>query len=279
MKTEKPLSGTKAICFESRLSDSAALMLEKYGTDVISAPSMQEVPLEEHGEVFEFGDLLFDGEVDVLVCMTGVGTRMMIDTLRIRHEMDKILKALTGLTIVVRGPKPVTVLKELGVSYHVNAPEPNTWEELLEAMDNHPKTRDLDGKTVAVQEYGETNEPLLDSLRDRGAEVVQVPVYRWALPDDTEPLKKGIRAVLDGEVEISVFTSKTQIHHVMEMAAADNVVEEFREALNKTFVASVGPVCTKGLQGQGIQVDFEPTRPKLGIFIKELSLHFPNLAV
>ncbi len=279
MKTEKPLSGTKAICFESRLSDSAALMLEKYGTDVISAPSMQEVPLEEHGEVFEFGDLLFGGDVDVLVCMTGVGTRMMIDTLRTRHEMDKILMALTGLTIVVRGPKPVTVLKELGVSYHVNAPEPNTWEELLEAMNNHPKTRDLAGKTVAVQEYGETNEPLMDSLRERGAEVVQVPVYRWALPDDTEPLKKGLRAVLDGEVEISVFTSKTQIHHVMEMAAADNVVEKFREALNKTFVASVGPVCTKGLESQGIHVDFEPTRPKLGVFIKELSLHFPNLAV
>lgn len=277
MKPDKPLTGMTAVCFESRLSDSATALLEKQGAEVISAPSMQEVPLEEHDEVFNFGKKLFSEEVDVLVCTTGVGTQMLIDTLDTRYELDDILQALTELTIVVRGPKPIRVLKKYEVPFEVTVPEPNTWKELLEAVNAHKLTADLNGQTVAVQEYGETNEELLKGLEQRGAEVLPVRVYRWALPDDTGPLLKGIQSVLNGNVRIALFTSKTQIEHVMRMAEKEGIRERFQEALNNTLVASIGPVCSKGLNAQGIQVDFEPTRPKLGVYIKELSRHVPSL--
>lgn len=277
MNSDKPLSGITAICFESRLSESATNLIEKYGAHVISAPSMQEVPLEEHDEVFRFGEKLFAGDIDILICTTGVGTQMLIDTLKTRYELEDILKALKNITIVVRGPKPIRVLKEVGVPFEVIVPEPNTWKEILDALGSHEITADLKGKTVAVQEYGESNEELLDELKQQGADLLPVRVYRWALPDDTAPLKKGLQSVLNGSVKLAVFTSKTQIDHVMQMAVEEGLDGRLKEEMNNLFIASIGPVCTRGLHSHGIQVDFEPTRPKLGVFIKELSQNFPGL--
>ncbi len=169
------------------------------------------------------------------------------------------------------------MLKKLDVPFEVTAPEPNTWKELLDAIDENEKTEDLAGKTVAVQEYGESNQEFLTELEKRNANILRVPVYRWALPDDTEPLMEGIHKILNGEAHIALFTSKTQINHVMEVAEKDGIYGELQQALNKTFIASVGPVCTKGLEGHGLQVDFEPSRPKLGVFIKELSKNAPGM--
>lgn len=271
MTSDKPLSGLNAVCFESRLSESAANLLEKYGADVISAPSMQEVPLEKHDEVFRFGKELFNGEIDILICTTGVGTQMLIDTLETKYESDEILDALRSVTTVVRGPKPIRVLKKHNVPFEISVPEPNTWKEILETMDNHEKTANLRGKKAAVKEYGETNENLLGELKQRGADVLPVRVYRWELPDDTGPLINGIEAVLEGNVDMALFTSKTQIHHVMQMASERGLDTHLQKALNDLFVASIGPVCSSGLHSYGIMVDFEPTRSKLGIFIKEIS--------
>ena len=67
----------------------------------------------------------------------------------------------------------------------VAVPEPNTWHELLETMDASERCPALKGLTVAVQEYGVPNTELLQELKKRGAQVLQVPVYRWALPEDT----------------------------------------------------------------------------------------------
>lgn len=271
MASNSSLSGLTTVCFESRLSDSAASLLEKWGSTVVRSPSMQEIPLKENHEVFRFGEKLFAGDVDILICMTGVGTRMLVDALETRHKKSDILKALKNITIVVRGPKPIRVLKELDVPYEVAAPEPNTWRELLDAIDQDEKTKDIAGKRVAIQEYGESNQELIDALEQRGADVFQVPVYRWALPDDIEPLMEGIHKILNGEAHIALFTSKTQINHVMEVAEKEGMYGDLKQALNKIFIASIGPVCTKGLKGHGLHVDFEPSRPKLGVFIKELS--------
>ncbi|REL29184.1 uroporphyrinogen-III synthase [Rhodohalobacter sp. SW132] len=276
MTSDKPLSGLNAVCFESRLSESAANLLEKYGANVISAPSMQEVPLEKHDEVFGFGKKLFNGEIDILICTTGVGTQMLINALETRYELEKILDALRSVTIVVRGPKPIRVLKKYKVSFEVTVPAPNTWKEILESMDNDEQTSSLTEKTVAVQEYGESNDDLLRELKQRGAVVLPVRVYRWELPDDTKPLMKGIQAVLDGNVAMALFTSKTQIDHVMQVASEKGMESPLKEAMNNLFVASIGPVCTGGLHSYGIKVDFEPTRSKLGVFVREISHEFED---
>ncbi|MEX2641071.1 MAG: uroporphyrinogen-III synthase [Balneolales bacterium] len=274
---EQPLSGINTVCFESRLAESAASLIEKYGARVISAPSMQEVPLEDHHEVFRFAERLFSGEIDILICTTGVGTRMMTETLQARYRLDDIRRGFQDVILVARGPKPVGVLKKYGIRVDVAVPEPNTWQEILSAMDADDKTSLLAGKQVAIQEYGETNPELVTGLQNRGAETIRIPVYRWMLPEDVNPLLQGLRAVLDGKVHIALFTSKTQINHVMQVARRENMEQPLLAALNKCLIASIGPVCTRGLKEQGIHVDFEPSRSKLAIFIRELSVRAPGM--
>ncbi len=271
MTSTKPLSNITALAFESRMADSTAKLLERQGARTISAPSMQEVPLENHSDVFSFSEQLFAGKVDILICMTGVGTDMLVKTMKTRYNWKKIHKALSDIIVVSRGPKPAKVLRKLEVPIDIKVPEPNTWKEILESLDQDEKTSDLSGKKVAIQEYGEPNEELNKELRERGAELLQTSIYRWALPDDLEPLKNGIKSILNGETDAVLFTSKNQADHVMEVADMVSSKEAVREALENVFVASIGPVCSKGLQSHGIEVDFEPSRPKLAIFINEIA--------
>jgi uroporphyrinogen-III synthase len=271
MSTTTPLENITALAFESRMADSTAQLLQRKGARAISAPSMQEVPLENHTAVFSFAEELFAGNVDILICMTGVGTDMLVETMKTKYEWDDIHKALSDITVVSRGPKPAKVLRDLDIPIDIKVPEPNTWEELLKALENNEATSDLEKKLIAIQEYGEPNEKLNKELRARGAELLQTSIYRWALPDDLEPLKDGIRAILNGETDVVLFTSKTQVNHVMKVADMIASKEQLRKALEDVVVASIGPVCSSGLESHGIKVDFEPSRPKLAIFINEIA--------
>lgn len=274
MSTDQLLDDITALSFESRMSDTTAKLLRRHGAKAISAPSMQEVPLESHSAVFNFAEQLLAGNVDILLCTTGVGTDMMFKTLETKYESDRIRDAMSNLIIVSRGPKPAKVLRRLDVPITLKVPEPNTWKEILESMKHHPETSDLQGKTIAIQEYGEPNEKLNKELRDQGAKLIQTSIYRWSLPDDLEPLKNGIQTILDREADLVLFTSKTQINHVMKMADKMGVKDQLKEAFKRVSVASIGPVCSRGLKDNGITPDFEPSRPKLAIFINEIAQEF-----
>jgi uroporphyrinogen-III synthase len=276
MSSEHPLENITAVAFESRMADSTAQLLQRKGARTISAPSMQEVPLEDHSAVFAFADRLFANEINILICMTGVGTDMLIKTLETKYDFQDISEALTDVIIVSRGPKPARVLRRFEIPIDIKVPEPNTWKEILETLAENDMTSDLNGKKVAIQEYGEANEQLNQELLNRGAELIQTPIYRWMLPDDLEPLKEGIRSILDGKVQVVLFTSKTQVNHVMKVADQMDSKEALRNALDELFVASIGPVCSSGLKSHNIDVDFEPSRPKLAIFINEIAEDLPK---
>ena len=141
--------------------------------------------------------------------------------------------------LVARGPKPLAVLREMGLNAAVAVPEPNTWKDVLHAIDALKPS--LVGLTIAVQEYGISNPALLDGLRERGGRVVPVPVYRWELPEDTQPLKQAIQAIINGEAEVVLFTNAAQADHLLQIAEELGAAVKLREALNSTVVASVGP--------------------------------------
>lgn len=266
-----------AVSFESRMAAEMGKLIEKRSWNVLSAPSMQEIPLKDNPAVFDFGDKLFARSVDIVICMTGVGMKMLVEILSTTYPESDIVLALSRLTIVARGPKPVKVLKELGVPIAITVPEPNTWFEILEELDMNRKSLSLEGKTVAVQEYGASNEELIEGLKKRGARVVLVPVYRWALPDDLKPLQHAIREICAGHVQVAFFTTATQIRHVLQVASQMGVEESFREGLTKAVIASVGPVCSEAIQECGFSVDFEPSHPKLGQLVLETTAKIDEL--
>ena len=130
---------------------------------------------------------------------------------------------------------------------------------------------------VAIQEYGQSNADLQEALRQRGADVVSVPVYRWALPEDTAPLKRVLREILAGHVQAVLVTNAAQIDHVMQVLEEEGLSAPFKEACKKLVVGSIGPTASDRLRSHGLPVDLEPAHGKMGILVKETAERIHSL--
>jgi uroporphyrinogen-III synthase len=254
------------IAFEARLAKTVGDLVRLQGGDCFSAPSMKEVPLEENKAVFDFGADLADGKIDVLVLLTGVGARALVSVLESQKPKDEIIGQLKKIKIVPRGPKPLRFMNETGLTAAVHVPEPNTWKEILSALD--AAGLGLSGKRVAVQEYGVPNEEFVAGLKDRGASVTRVPVYRWTLPDDLGPMEEAIDRLISGRAQVALFTTSAQADHLLRVAAGKGKSAALLQAFKKSVVASVGPDCTETLVRLDIPVDIEPESPKMGPLVQ-----------
>jgi uroporphyrinogen-III synthase len=198
--------------------------------------------------------------------MTGVGLEVLIGVLKTSHPLESITDALKQITLITRGPKPAAVLKELGLKPTFTVPEPNTWRDLLQTLDaNCPVL----GLRVALLEYGATNAELMEELRERGATISRVPVYRWALPEDLDRLREALGNIVAGQVDALLITNAVQVDHVMQVLTKDGRVEPFKQAVRRMVVASVGPTASERLRHYGWPADIEPSHPKMGTLVKE----------
>ena len=268
--TSQGFQGLTVAAFESRMAVEMVRLIERYGGKPLVAPSMREIPLQNNREALEFGERLLSGEYDMVILLTGVGVRTMIDVLKTRHPLESIKGALASTKLVTRGSKSTAVLKELGLTAHLVAPEPNTWRDLLRTLD---QSISLNGLRIAVLEYGISNADLLQALRDRGALVSQVPVYRWSLPKDLTPLRTTLEAILAGGVDVILVTNAVQIDHAMQLLTNEsyfkNGSDQFLQVAERMVLASIGPTAGERLRRYGLTVDLEPSHPKMGILVKE----------
>jgi uroporphyrinogen-III synthase len=225
-------AGLKVISFESRRAAEMAQLIRKQQGEPIVAPSMREAPIERNEEAFRFAERLFAGEFDMMILLTGVGTRILDQAIASKFGPGRFAEA-------------------------------NTWHEVLSATACRPERR------IAVQEYGKSSAELLSGLRTRGAEVTPVRVYQWELPEDTGPLREAAERIAAEEVDVALFTTSVQIDHLLRVAAEKGLEDYVRTAFSKMLVASVGPATTEALEENGIHPDFEPSHPKMGLLVQE----------
>jgi uroporphyrinogen-III synthase len=263
--------GLRVLSFESRRASEVAALIATYGGQPIVAPALREVSLESNTAALDVVSRLMRDEFDVTIFLTGVGTRELFRIAERAHPRDAIIAALSRTKVVVRGPKPLAVLRELRVPIWAIAAEPNTWRELLAAIEAKSAERPIRGARVAVQEYGVPNEELLEALTGQGAIVTRVPVYRWALPEDVGPLKAAVDATARGEIDVVVFTTGVQLVHVWQIAQQMQLEAPIRRELARAVVASIGPTTSEEVRRHGLTVDFEATHPKFGSLIRELA--------
>ncbi|MBI3252783.1 MAG: uroporphyrinogen-III synthase [Candidatus Omnitrophica bacterium] len=263
------LKNLNVVSFESRLSKTMGDLIQLNGGRPILAPAMKEVPLENNPAAFSFAEKILKGEIDTVIFLTGVGTKALMAAIETRHKKEIVLEALRKTCVVARGPKPTRVLKEWNVPIQVAVPEPNTWREILSSLDQYKEKYPVNGRRVAVQEYGVPSPELAAGLEERGADVLPVPVYRWALPDDTGPLQGAVAMICEGKADVVIFTTSVQIQHLFQIAKEMGAGEKLKKAFAQTVVASVGPDCTEAIRSFGITVDIEPTHPKMGPLVTE----------
>ena len=258
-----PFAGKRVLALETRRAAEIAGLIRKQGGAPFVAPSMREIPVEDDSSMTAFAKRLLAGSFDMMIFLTGVGTRQLNRWLAQHYSVEAFAQALRQVTRVARGPKPAAALRELALAPALIAAEPNTWREVLAVTEARPERR------IAVQEYGRPNPELVEGLRARGAEVTPVRVYRWDLPEDPAPLYEAARRLAAGEFHVVLFTTGVQIAHLARVAREQGIEPELLSALRRTFVASIGPTTTEALEEYGVQPNFEPSHPKMGFLVKE----------
>jgi uroporphyrinogen decarboxylase len=252
-------------------------IIASQGGDPLVVPSLRELPLEESPEAERFAVELLAGRLQVVLFMTGVGCKALFELLQRDHDTARLIGALARTVVVARGPKPTKALRDLGVEPTVLVPEPNTWRDLVPALLAHLEQargragsaeRPLDGLRVALQEYGAPSPELVGALEGMGAEVLRVPIYRWAPMEDAS----GLRALL-GELEASdapvvLFTNAFQVRALLGVAQEMGREPELRAALGRGVVASIGPTCSEVLRDLELPVTLEPEHPRMGHLVR-----------
>ena len=104
-----------------------------------------------------------------------------------------------------------------------------------------------------------------------------VPVYQWALPEDTAPLREAARRLAAKEFDAVLFTTSMQADHLVHIAELDGIMGEVRQGLESAVIASIGPTTGEALESHGLHPDFEPTHPRMGMLVVELARNIHGL--
>lgn len=263
------MKGKRIAFLESRLADHVAELVTRRGGVAISAPALSEEPDVDPAAIARLIDRWSARPVRIVIFQTGVGTRALFAATDALGITETFLNLLASTTVVARGPKPTAVLRQRAVRIDSSAADPFTTQQVLEAIAGI----ELAGETVVVQRYGDVNVALNDALEARGAAVVEIPTYRWALPADTAPLNHLIDSLHRSQIDAVVFTSASQVQNLFAVAAAERR-DSLRTSLNATLIASIGPVCSDALRRYGVDVDVEAQPPKLGPLMAALEAAF-----
>jgi uroporphyrinogen decarboxylase len=257
--------GLRVAAFESRRAPDMARLIEKTGGHPSVSPSMREVPVSDARDAIEFAHELVSGQVDVVLFLTGVGVRQLVGQTERHLDRTRFLNCLSDVTTIVRGPKPLAALKELGVEPSFRVPEPNTWREVLQTIDEHVP---IANQVVAMQEYGLPNASLIAGLEARGATVRRIKVYSYDFPDDIGPLEHNIRLLVDGRVDVALFTSAHQVVNLLKLAEGLDLADDLRQAFRGVVVGSIGPTTSEMLHECQLPVDLEPEHAKMGQLVQ-----------
>ena len=251
---------------ESRFGEHLVDLLAKQGAIPFHAPALAEEPDLDPETIRRLIARWAEHPVKLAIFQTGVGTRALFEAVDRLGLARQLLALLARGAVAVRGPKPTAVLRGRSVRIDFSAEEPYTTVEVLAAIRN----MELTGERVLVQRYGETNLGLEEGLEARGAAVIEVPTYRWALPHDIGPLLRLIDALDRGEIDAAVFTSASQVRNLFAVAEQHAGTNHLRRRLNAVVVASIGPVCSDALAKAGVKVTLEASPPKLGPLVEML---------
>ena len=256
---------------EARMSGQLGSLITRHGGIPYPAPVLQEVYLKNSPDVQKLVSDMCSGYIDAIVLQTGVGTTALIETAESMGLKEAFLHALDDSTVISRSPKPASVLRKYKIHIDIMPPEPYTSSDLIVAIND----LSFPGKRVAIQQYGAPNSLLSQNLSDLGADVTEVALYSWGLPEDETPVMNMINDIDKGDISAIAFTSQPQVPNLLEIAERNHQKESLLKNLcGPLVVGSVGPVCSKRLEGYGIKVDVEPEHPHMGSLVVALSEHF-----
>ncbi|WP_177891142.1 uroporphyrinogen-III synthase [Vallicoccus soli] len=265
-----PLTGFTVAVTAARRRDELASLLERRGARVVSGPAIRLVPLADDTELHRATLRCLEEPVDVAVATTGIGFRGWVEAADGWGLGERLLERLGAAELLARGPKARGAIRAAGLR-DAWSPDSESSTEVLE----HLLARDLEGLRVAVQLHGEPLPDFVEALEAAGATVVQVPVYRWTLPEDVAPLRRLVDLVAAQQVDCVTFTSAPAVASLLRVADERGQRDAVLAALRgRVLPACVGPVTAGPLTRLGVP-SLQPTRSRLGSLVREVADALP----
>ncbi len=261
----RSLEGRTVALAEGRQLEDLAEMLEKEGATVLRCPMVSILDAPDPAPVRAWLRELVLGRFDWVVLFTGEGVRRLLTLAERDGTRGQVVAALKRTSLVTRGPKPGRALREVGLAPAVVADEPTT-HGVIASLRQQP----LQGRTVGVQLYSESNRPLVEFLQGAGATVQTILPYVYAPAADAERVGDLIARIARGGVDVVVFTSSPQVDRLYEVARERGLEVQLQQGLQRTRVAAVGPVVAEDLRGRGAPVHICPEQ---GFVMKNLVRH------
>jgi uroporphyrinogen-III synthase len=252
-----------------RRADEQGLLLTRAGLDVVYGPAMATVMTTDDGPLRAATDAIITQPPDYLIADTGIGIRSWVAAAGSWGLGDDLRAALGSARIAARGPKAAGALRIAGLELWWRAPT-----EQLAAVVEHVCAQAIAGRRVALQLHGEDEPDAIAALKACGAEVVAVPVYRWAPPADAAGALHLIEMTCDGEIDALTFTSAPAVRNLAALARRSGQADPFFAAANqRVLVACIGPVCSEAAQAEGFTSPVHPDNWRLGSLVKLVAEH------
>jgi uroporphyrinogen-III synthase len=256
-----------------RRAPEQAALLERRGASIVFAPTIATHYLESDETLRAVTAEIIERKPDYLVANTGIGMRVWFESAQSWGLAEGLTDALAATKIVARGPKAANVARAHGLQVWAQASSERL-DELLALLCAEP----LAGRDVVIQEHGSPTPAFVAGLTAAGAHLIEVPIYRWRLPDDPLPAQRLIEAACQKRIDAVTFTSAPAVHNLFVIAAQQHADGALRRAFNRGVVAAcVGSVCADGARQEGIQAPLAPTTGRLGLLVRALSDHFHHI--
>ncbi|MGD6745153.1 uroporphyrinogen-III synthase [Streptomyces sp. BH106] len=268
-----PLAGFTVGVTAARRADELGALLQRRGASVLHAPALRIVPLADDSELLVATKELIDHAPDVVVATTAIGFRGWVEAADGWGLGEDLLGRLRGVELLARGPKVKGAVRAAGLTEEWS-PSSESMAEVLERL----LDEGVQGRRVAVQLHGEPLPGFVEALREAGAEVVGVPVYRWLPPQDIGPVDRLLDATVSGGVDALTFTSAPAAQALLRRAEERGLEAELLAALHHDVLAAcVGPVTAVPLQARGVDT-VQPERFRLGPLVQLLCKELPARA-
>ena len=267
----EPLSGFTVAVTADRRRDELCALLERRGARVVLAPALRIVPLADDTDLRLATLACVEKPLDVVIATTGIGLRGWLEAAEGWGLAESLRARIASSYLVARGPKARGAVRAAGL-VDAWSPDSESCDEVLDFLIDG----DVAGKRIAVQLHGEPQPEFTAALREAGADVIEVPVYRWAPPTDPAPLRRLVDLVASRLVDAVTFTSAPAVGSLLRAAGPD--AEVVLHALRTDVAAAcVGPVTAAPLRRRGVPV-VEPSRARLGALVRALVEELPRRA-
>jgi uroporphyrinogen-III synthase len=264
MTESSPLAGRCVGITADRRWRNQADLLENLGADVLHGPTLRTVDLSRDEALRKATLALIDGPPDFVVGSTGMGMTMWLEAADAWGLGEALRDALRRSRVVTRGAKATSAMRRQGFEV--------TWQAPSETMDEvvgFLTAEGIGGARVALQLFDPGGHPSTAALADRCRELVEVPVYRWLMPDDPGPAERLIDGMCAGTVDAVTFTSQPAVHHLFRIAEGVGRADALRAACNDALLpVCVGPVCADAALAEGITRPQWPDPPRLAAMVR-----------